>query len=94
MIVTNLGRHMGPANVSELPRCAQLRSGSGLLNFKSLGQGAATSVWLAVSDKMEGVGVKYCENASISTPASYAVDPDAEQRLWSMSVKFVGESFD
>ncbi|MEM7139765.1 MAG: SDR family NAD(P)-dependent oxidoreductase [Actinomycetota bacterium] len=94
MIMTDLARHMGPGDFEELQdRASKRENGPGLPEFKTLEQGAATSVWVAVSDEMEGVGAQYCEDASVSTPAAYAIDADAAERLWTMSEGFVGETF-
>ncbi|MDG2026903.1 MAG: SDR family NAD(P)-dependent oxidoreductase [Acidimicrobiales bacterium] len=93
MIMTELARHMGPDDLTELGERAAKRSGPGLPEFKSLEQGAATSVWVAVADEMTDVGGTYCEDASVSTPAPYALDGDAAARLWAMSEELVGESF-
>lgn len=93
MIMTELARHMEADDFGELQKRAAERPGPGLPEFKTVEQGAATSVWVAVSPEMEGVGGRYCEDASVSTPADYAVDADAAARLWAMSEEFVGESF-
>lgn len=93
MIMTDLARHMGPDDMTELQERASKRAGPGLPEFKTVEQGAATSVWVAVSGEMADVGGKYCEDASVSTPAPYAVDVDAAARLWAMSEAFVGETF-
>lgn len=93
MIMTDLARHMGPEDMTELRERASRRAGPGLPDFKSVEQGAATAVWVAVSDDMADIGGQYCEDASVSTPAPYAVDVDAAARLWAMSEAFVGETF-
>ena len=60
MIITDLARHMDSDDLAELQRRAAARaasgSGPGLPNFKSVQQGAATSVWAAVSADMTDVG--------------------------------------
>jgi NAD(P)-dependent dehydrogenase (short-subunit alcohol dehydrogenase family) len=77
-------------------------------NMKSVEQGAATSVWCAVSRQLDGMGGVYCENCDIAAmseagPAattiadaarlggvrSYAIDPEAAQRLWTLSNKLI-----
>lgn len=96
MIMTDLARHMGPDDMAELRERAAVRAesgGPGLPEFKSVEQGAATSVWVAVAPEMEGVGGEYCEDAAVSTPADYARDPAAAARLWTLSEELVGETF-
>jgi NAD(P)-dependent dehydrogenase (short-subunit alcohol dehydrogenase family) len=36
--------------------------------LKNVGQGAATSVWCATSEQLNGVGGVYCENADVAEP--------------------------
>jgi NAD(P)-dependent dehydrogenase (short-subunit alcohol dehydrogenase family) len=75
---------------------------SGKLNdrFKTTEQGAATSVWAAVGDELEGVGGLYLENCS-QAPAwaetnpfegvmPHALDPQAADRLWAVSEETTG----
>ena len=58
-------------------------------------QGAATSVLLAISPLLEGIGGRYfvdCNEAGSNRPgtragvAAYALDPEAAARLWQVSV--------
>ncbi len=97
MIITDLARHMDSDDLAELQRRAAARaasgSGPGLPEFKSVQQGAATSVWAAVSTDMTEVGGSYCEDAAISAAADYATDADYAARLWSVSEQLVGEPF-
>jgi NAD(P)-dependent dehydrogenase (short-subunit alcohol dehydrogenase family) len=49
-------------------------------------QGAATSVWAAVSDELTGLGGVYLKDCAISDSAmSYATDPIRAERLWTIS---------
>jgi NAD(P)-dependent dehydrogenase (short-subunit alcohol dehydrogenase family) len=49
-------------------------------------QGAATSVWGAVSDELVGLGGLYLADCAISANvAAYAVDPQRADRLWTIS---------
>jgi NAD(P)-dependent dehydrogenase (short-subunit alcohol dehydrogenase family) len=66
--------------------------------WKTPRQGAATSVLLAVSPLLEGVGGRYfedCNEAAIVVPpatagvADYAIDPVAAERLWEMSIEML-----
>lgn len=68
--------------------------------FKTTEQGAATSVWAAVGDELEGVGGLYLEDCNQAVPWSqerpwngvmpHALDPEAADKLWDLSVKTVG----
>ncbi len=73
---------------------ARLRSGPAVPNWKTTGQGAATSVLLAASPLVEGVTGRYFEDVAEAGPhqegtrtgaAAYALDPDAAARLWTVS---------
>jgi NAD(P)-dependent dehydrogenase (short-subunit alcohol dehydrogenase family) len=90
-IATNLPRHM---TAQEL---ASVRAASPAV-YKTVGQGAATSVLVATSPQLKGIGGRYfedCHEAAVlpagapsSSPsgvAAYAVDPDAAARLWRVS---------
>ncbi|WP_027684226.1 SDR family NAD(P)-dependent oxidoreductase [Rhizobium leguminosarum] len=65
---------------------------------KNFAQGAATTVFCAVSPDLEGLGGVYCENsdiASLETEARtgvrpYAVDPENADLLWKESVRLTG----
>jgi NAD(P)-dependent dehydrogenase (short-subunit alcohol dehydrogenase family) len=90
-IETNLARHLSPDYLD------QLRS-SGAFRFKTVEQGAATSVLVATSPLLEGVGGRYfedCNEAPVVDPgsgapppsgvAAYALDPANADRLWEVS---------
>jgi len=67
--------------------------------WKTVEQGAATTVWAAVAPELRGVGAKYLDNCAIAQPwtgpgevpfgfyAPYALDPDHAERLWVLSEK-------
>jgi hypothetical protein len=56
-------------------------------------QGAATSVWGAVSDKLAGLGGRYLADCSISeNVAPYAVDPQRAEQLWTISERLCGST--
>lgn len=88
-IATNLQRYTG---VIQTPPERQ----------KTPEQGAATSVLLATSPLLEGVGGRYfedCNEAAIVTRrtedysgvAPYALDPDNADRLWEESLRLLGQ---
>ncbi len=97
MIMTDLARHMDEGDMEQLGVRARQReaagTGAGLPSFKSIQQGAATSVWAATSPDLEGIGGRYLEDVAISAAAPYAADPAAAARLWTMSEELVGQSF-
>lgn len=69
--------------------------------FKSPPQGAATSVWAALSRSLEGMGGKYLEDVQIAkvyddsegqwAPGYFphAYSPEKEKKLWDVSLKLV-----
>ncbi len=71
--------------------------------FKTIEQGAATSVWAAVAPELEGHGGLYLEDCNQAEPAvpekpysgvhAHASDPEAAERLWVESETMVGETF-
>ena len=72
--------------------------------WKTPQQGAATSVWAAVSPALANVSGRYLEDCAIGvvddTPmslsghTSFALDPAAADQLWALSEKIVGQKFD
>jgi NAD(P)-dependent dehydrogenase (short-subunit alcohol dehydrogenase family) len=68
--------------------------------FKTPQQGASTSVWAAVADELEGAGGLYLEDLAQAAPWSkehpwtgvmpHALDPEAAERLWALSVETTG----
>ena len=81
---------------------ADLIASSGYV-FKTLEQGAATSVFVAVSPQLEGVSGRCfadCKEAPVVEPgaaggrgfgvAAYAIDPDNARRLWDLSLQLLG----
>ncbi|HEV3229361.1 MAG TPA: SDR family NAD(P)-dependent oxidoreductase [Solirubrobacteraceae bacterium] len=77
---TNLSRHMNPDDI------ASLRA-SGTFRFKTIDQGAATSVLVATSPQLEGIGGRYfedCNEAHVLEPAgaqTSSQDPGAYRPL-------------
>ncbi|WP_219895326.1 oxidoreductase [Aquisediminimonas profunda] len=72
--------------------------------FKSTEQGAATSIWCAVSPLLEGEGGVYCEDCNIAAfwtegmhpyvgVRPHAVDRDMAAALWKASEKMTGVAF-
>jgi NAD(P)-dependent dehydrogenase (short-subunit alcohol dehydrogenase family) len=87
-IQTNLDRYISE---EELKRIEDQMGG---FQWKTPEQGAATSVLIATSPLLEGVGGRYFEDCNEAEPnqpgsqrgvAAYALDPDAARRLWEVS---------
>ena len=109
-IVTELGRHMPDGALEGLVQQIQQQraaAGEPPFEFKSIPQGAATSVWAAVVAHANEVGGKYCEDCQVAEliPADsqvsaisvgvrgYALDPENAKALWKKSEEMVGEAF-
>jgi NAD(P)-dependent dehydrogenase (short-subunit alcohol dehydrogenase family) len=91
-IRTNLQRYVSD---EELERLRAQSSAAGL-QWKTPEQGASTSVLVATSPLLEGIGGRYfedCDEAGPNQPgerrgvAAYALDPEAAARLWQVSVE-------
>ena len=110
IIETELIRHMSPSwlqtRVGEINQ--QLAAaGKPPIHWKSIPQGAATSVWAGVVAPADEIGGRYCEDCHVGSvvadgvPASavsegvrgYAVDPKTAEARWEKSEELVGESF-
>ena len=106
MIMTELGRHLGPSDIKELmsrtPRSQG--EGGGGPSWKTVEQGAATSVWAATSPDLADRGALYCLDCRVVEPGAdendmngvsdYALDEEAARKLWTLSEKWVEERFD
>ena len=107
-IKTELGRHMAPDELDKIVAQinAQLAAdGQPPFQWKTIPQGAATSVWAAFVAPAEEIGGRYCENYHVSlvieglvNPVSegvrpYALDPEHAKALWAKSEEMVGERF-
>ncbi|MFP3543287.1 oxidoreductase [Rhizobium sp. SIMBA_035] len=73
-------------------------------SFKTVEEGAATSVWCATSPKLAGLGGVYCEDCDISPLVGeghtgpvgvwpWACDAEAAERLWTLSEQLTSCSF-
>jgi NAD(P)-dependent dehydrogenase (short-subunit alcohol dehydrogenase family) len=109
-IMTELARHMPDGAIEAwVQQIQQQRAAAGEppFEFKSIPQGAATSVWAGVVVPAEEVGGKYCEDCQVAelipadSPVSaismgvrgYALDPESAKALWKKSEEMVGEAF-
>jgi hypothetical protein len=76
-----------------VPEEEQKASGWDEFNWKTIEQGAATSIWCAVATELEGKGGYYCEDCAISGPnvekhrgcTAEALDEQEAERLWNLS---------
>jgi NAD(P)-dependent dehydrogenase (short-subunit alcohol dehydrogenase family) len=110
VIETELARHIDPARLRGLiDEISKERAAEGKQAFrwKTLPQGAATSVWVAVVAPAEEIGGKYCENCHVGEVVAdsvaingvsegvrgYALDPNNAEALWKKSEEMVGERF-
>src|SRR5271156_1578298 len=104
-IRTELSRHMTPEALEKLIKeiNAGQPKGAAPFSYKSIPQGAATSVWAACVADAEAIGGRYCEDCHVaevvSTPGlrvgvrAYALDQQRAQALWQKSEELVGERF-
>jgi NAD(P)-dependent dehydrogenase (short-subunit alcohol dehydrogenase family) len=106
VIQTELSRHMTPEVLKQLMDRfnASQPAGTPPVQYKSIPQGAATSVWAGLVASADTVGGLYCEDCHVAerVPADstlrygvrpYALDPKRAQALWALSEKMVGEKF-
>jgi len=109
-IATELARYMPDGAIEAwLEQIQEQRAAAGEppFEFKSIPQGAATSVWAGVVASSDEVGGKYCEDchvgeliaadsqATVSAAGvrGYALDPEKAKALWKKSEEMVSERF-
>jgi NAD(P)-dependent dehydrogenase (short-subunit alcohol dehydrogenase family) len=109
-IQTELARYTDPSRLEKL--VAQINEqlaaqGKGLFQWKTVPQGAATSVWAGVVAGADEIGGRYCENCHVGNIVpddvtitavsegirAYALNPTTAEALWKKSEEMVGESF-
>jgi NAD(P)-dependent dehydrogenase (short-subunit alcohol dehydrogenase family) len=103
VIQTELGRHMTPQVMEQMRSAAAAQpAGEPMFTFKSIPQGAATSVWSGVVAGPDEVGGLYCEDCHVAElkdgaerggVRAYALDPERAKALWAKSEEMVGERF-
>jgi NAD(P)-dependent dehydrogenase (short-subunit alcohol dehydrogenase family) len=106
-IHTELGRHLDPSHAQTMVEQINKQlaaDGKPPYQWKTLPQGAATSVWTAVVASPEEVGGRYCENCHVGRVVAdnvaisvvsegvrgYALDPHNAEALWNKSEQMVG----
>jgi NAD(P)-dependent dehydrogenase (short-subunit alcohol dehydrogenase family) len=109
-IQTELARHMDPSHMEAMIKQINeqaVAEGKGPFEFKTIPQGAATSVWAAVVAPADEIGGRYCENCHVSDVVpdnmtlgmlnegvrAFALDRKNAEALWKKSEEMVGESF-
>ena len=104
-IQTELGRYM-TAEVREALIAninASQPEGVAAFSWKTIPQGAATSVWAGVVAPADAVGAHFCEDCHVAEIVDdpglragvrgYALDPEHAKALWTKSEEMVGERF-
>lgn len=109
-IRTELARHLDLAQLQAIVDRMNKQSaaaGGQPFKYKTISQGAATSVWAGFVASAEEIGGHYCENCHVGqivpddTPLSansegvraYALDRQTAEALWRKSEELVGEHF-
>ena len=109
VILTELGRHLTPELMEEMVERVKARSESsaeaketGGLPFKSMEAGAATQVWAATTDDLEGNNGAYLGDCKVGVEGgnpsengylSYIYNEDTAEALWSLSEQMVQQEF-
>ena len=98
-IWTPLQRHWSEEKRAASKEQARQAEERGLFHVKTPEQGAATSVLLAASPLVEGVGGRYFEDCNEAEVVSelqgihgvrdYALDPEAAEQLWEVSLRML-----
>lgn len=105
-IQTNLGRHMSEQDrewmMGRMKKLAEESSAAAPQGWKTIPQGAATTVWAATAPELEGHGGVYAEDCHVAAlddtnpvggVRSYALDKGNADRLWSLSEELTGAPF-
>lgn len=99
-ILTELARHMTPQLIEQMISKVRSESetSSAQRGYKSVPQGAATTLWAATAPA-ELVGGRYCEDCNVAVTAArgggvrpYAIDPERAKQLWTISEELVAAS--
>jgi NAD(P)-dependent dehydrogenase (short-subunit alcohol dehydrogenase family) len=109
-IQTELGRHLDTGRLQAMidqMNKQLLAEGKGPYQWKTIPQGAATSVWAAAVAPADEIGGRYCENCHVGAVVpddvtisaisegvrGYALDLTNAEALWKKSEELVAESF-
>ena len=101
-IWTPLQRHCSPERLAAAQEQARGAEAAGVFRMKTPEQGAATSVFLATSPQVEGIGGRYfedCQEAEVVDQLvgirgvlPHALDPVAAERLWDVSEQLLAQA--
>jgi NAD(P)-dependent dehydrogenase (short-subunit alcohol dehydrogenase family) len=98
-ILTELARHMTPELIKKMIAIvtAETDTSSAQRGYKSVSQGAATTLWAAVAAPADRVGGRYCEDCAVAKVSAtgggvrpYSIDPERATLLWAKSEELVG----
>lgn len=99
---TPLQRHWSAAQRAASERQASSAEAAGTFRMKSTEQGAATSVHVATSPQLRGIGGRYFEDCheaqvvaqldGLSGVMAHALDPVAARRLWDVSEELLADA--
>lgn len=104
-IQTELARHMTAEQMQQLIETINKDqpAGAPAFQFKTIPQGAATTVWAGFVAAPDAVGGRYCEDCHVAEIVDdpklrggvrpYALDPERAKALWAKSEQLVGETF-
>ena len=109
-IQTELGRYVDPNRLEKIIEQINQQlaaEGKAPFQWKTIPQGAATSVWAGVVASADEIGGRYCENCHVGKTVpddttitavsegvrGYALDAKNAEALWKKSEELVGESF-
>lgn len=106
-IQTELGRYMTQEIRDQLINsinAGNRAAGAPAFSWKTIPQGAATSVWAGFVAPADAVGGHYCEDCHVAEIVDnpqfrggvqpYALNPDHAKALWKKSEEMVGERFE
>ena len=91
VIKTNLQRHTPPEKMKKL---GWMDEKENFIHWeeKSIGEGASTSVYVAVASNFSNVGGLYFEDCNLATTEKYAVDQESSNGLWDLTEKLIQDA--
>jgi NAD(P)-dependent dehydrogenase (short-subunit alcohol dehydrogenase family) len=102
-IQTELGRHMTPEVMRQIIPVDDDGAPRIPFRWKTIPQGAATTVWAGFVAEADGVGGRFCEDCHVAALSddpdarggvrAYALDRDHAEALWAKSEEMVKERF-
>jgi NAD(P)-dependent dehydrogenase (short-subunit alcohol dehydrogenase family) len=108
VIKTDLSRHINQTDLDEMLEglnAVRAAAGRPLFRYKTIAEGAATSVWAGFVAEAAEIGGRYCENCHVADVVegpldatdeglyAYAIDPYRAKALWEKSEDLVNEYF-